>query len=125
MPAIRTARCRPAVPLETAVAWRVPVNDAKSPSKRRSFGPSPRMPERSASSTSSSSRAPTSGADRLIMRVALTSAARGRGRRVVEVVVGERRAAVHEIEEVLLDLARDRTGGGLVVGDRAGRGDLG
>ena len=68
MPAIRTARCRPAVPLETAVACAVPVNAAKSRSKRRRNGPSPSVPERRASSTSSSSRTPTSGAERPITR---------------------------------------------------------
>ena len=74
-PASSAARCRPAVPLETAVAWRVPTNDAKSLSKRRRNGPSPSVPERRASSTSSSSRAPTSGAESPITRVgaALTS----------------------------------------------------
>ena len=54
-PARRTARCRPAVPLETPAANRVPTQAAKSSSKRRPTGPSESIPERSTSSTSCSS----------------------------------------------------------------------
>src|SRR6478609_10485854 len=48
--------CRPAVPLEQATAWAVPAISANASSKRRYIGPSARSPERSTSSTSSSSR---------------------------------------------------------------------
>ena len=60
-PRLRTARCRAAVPLDTAAAPRAPSQAANSRSKRSSIGPRDRRPERSTPTISSSSRVPTSG----------------------------------------------------------------
>ena len=49
------------MPLETATASSTPSHSAKARSKRSPIGPSESRPERSTSSTSSSSRAPISG----------------------------------------------------------------
>ncbi len=61
-PASRAQRWRPAVPLETAAAWRAPTRSANASSKRAIIGPSDRRPERSTSRRSSSSRSSTNGA---------------------------------------------------------------
>ena len=60
-PCSRTPRCSAAVPLETATASSTPSQAANSRSKRSPIGPSESRPERSTSTTSSSSRAPSSG----------------------------------------------------------------
>src|SRR3954470_12286764 len=60
-PAIRASRCSPAVPLETAATYGAPIRSASSSSKRSIVGPSESRPERSTSSTSSSSRSPIQG----------------------------------------------------------------
>ena len=61
-PCSRTARCRAAVPLETATAVGARRAAPRSrASKRGSIGPSESIPERSTSRTSSSSRSPSTG----------------------------------------------------------------
>src|SRR5207247_566525 len=60
-PAMWQSRCKPAVPLETAAANGAPTRSATSSSKRSIVGPSESRPERSTSSTSSSSRSPIHG----------------------------------------------------------------
>ena len=65
-PAIRMQRCRPAVPDETAAQCGAPTASASSDSKRGPVGPSERCPERSTSSTSSSSRSSIQGAESAI-----------------------------------------------------------
>src|ERR1700682_4602347 len=61
MPAEMHSRCSPAVPDETAAAYGAPTFAANASSKRSIIGPSERRPDRSTSSTSSSSRASTYG----------------------------------------------------------------
>ena len=60
-------RCRPAVPDETAAQCGAPTASAKIASNRGPVGPSESQPERSTSSTSSSSRSSIHGALRLIV----------------------------------------------------------
>src|ERR687895_2999583 len=61
MPAARTARCRPAVPLETPDTGRPPRRADSACSKAGSRGPSERRPERSVSRTRVSSAGPMLG----------------------------------------------------------------
>src|ERR687892_802311 len=56
-----TPRCSAAVPLDTATASPTPSHSASARSNLSSIGPSDSAPERSTSSTSSSSRSPISG----------------------------------------------------------------
>ena len=60
-PTARSARCSPAVPLETALAWAAPARGANARSNSPSIGPSDSRPERSTPSTRSSSAAPSTG----------------------------------------------------------------
>src|SRR5436190_447164 len=60
-PAMWQSRCRPAVPLESAAAYGAPTRSATRSSKRSIVGPRESRPERSTSSTSSSSRSPIQG----------------------------------------------------------------
>ena len=65
-PTARSARCRPAVPLETALAYKEspptpPTRRANACSNSPTFGPSESSPERSTSSTARSSSTPSVG----------------------------------------------------------------
>ncbi len=60
-PTARSARCSPAVPLETAMAWAAPIRCAKARSNSPRAGPSDSRPERSTLSTRSSSASPSTG----------------------------------------------------------------
>ncbi len=63
-PAATHSMCRPAVPLDTAAAYGAPTASAKSSSNRSIQGPSDRRPDRSTSTTSSSSLSSSQGAER-------------------------------------------------------------
>ena len=80
MPSACRQRCRPAVPLETATAWRTPMRSAQARSKRGPIGPSESWPERSTSSTSSRSRSPMTGLASGMRSSAGAQPGRGRGR---------------------------------------------
>src|SRR5688572_3939106 len=73
-PAARASRCSPAVPLESETAYGAPVRSAISSSNRSIMGPSESRPERSTSSTSSSSRSPRYGRESGIRVAALLRA---------------------------------------------------
>src|SRR4029450_5657592 len=73
-PAVMQRRWRPAVPLETAAAYGAPTASANAPSNRSIVGPSESRPERSTSTTSSSSRSSSHGEERLIVRTDATGA---------------------------------------------------
>src|SRR5438105_1969406 len=60
-PAARSARCRPAVPLDTALASLAPTRAANARSNCMVHGPSDRRPERSTSTTARSSASPSAG----------------------------------------------------------------
>src|SRR5439155_19422062 len=66
-PASRMQRCSPAVPDETAAQHGAPTASANMDSNLGPVGPSESHPERSTSSTSSSSRSSIQGALRLIL----------------------------------------------------------
>src|SRR5918996_1284570 len=83
MPARRTQRWSPAVPLETAAVWGAPTCSASAASKRSIIGPRERRPERSTSRTSSSSRPSIQGAESGISRAKLGA---GSGRRLLGVL---------------------------------------
>jgi hypothetical protein len=60
-PTARSARCSPAVPLDTALAWAAPSRAANASSKAGTRGPSESWPERSTSASASSSSSPRTG----------------------------------------------------------------
>jgi len=60
-PEARSARCSPAVPLDTAIACCAPSRRAKAVSNAGSIGPSESWPDIKAFITSSCSRSPISG----------------------------------------------------------------
>src|SRR3954466_14796373 len=60
-PAARSARCRPAVPLDTALACATPRRAAKRRSNSGTRGPSDSWPERRTSRTARSSASPMTG----------------------------------------------------------------
>jgi hypothetical protein len=60
-PAARSARCRPAVPLDTALACVAPTRVPNADSNSSTRGPRDRRPERRTSSTAVSSASPMSG----------------------------------------------------------------
>ena len=60
-PTARSARCSPAVPLETALAWATPSRAANASSKAGTRGPSESWPDRRTSSTACSSASPEHG----------------------------------------------------------------
>src|SRR6478672_7148648 len=122
-PAMCMQRWRPAVPEETAAQWGAPTASASIDSKRGPVGPSESQPERSTSSTSSSSRSSIHGALRLIRSVAVdtrVSAAREL-RYGVEPLLPALTRATNGVEIRLLDRERDLTDADLVVVDRAQR----
>src|SRR6476646_8228970 len=134
IPSCAIQACRPAVPLEQATAWRVPATSANASSNRRIIGPSARLPDRSTSSTSSSSRPSRYGRASGIWRTATTSARPWspgsrphRCRHGILEELGEALvAALHGGEEHLLDLARDRAAAADVLAvDRRDRRHLG
>src|SRR5690348_6076396 len=115
------ATCRPAVPLEQAIACCVPTRSAKPRSNAGPTGPHARLSDRRTSSTSSSSRLSRYGRARGMERVvtmALDRCADGILEQVGEALV----LPADDGEERLLDLLRDRAAraGGMVV-DRCHR----
>src|SRR5689334_17114575 len=130
-PTLRRARpaCSPAVPLEQATANRLPATAANDSSNRASIGPSASVPERSTSSTSSSSRASIDGRARGMVRVMTTAIALradGRRGRIFEELAPALLAPRDDVEEDALQVGGDRpTAAALLVVDRCHRRHLG
>src|SRR5438067_7654335 len=107
MPRRWSATCRPAVPLEHAMACCVPTRSANARSNAGPTGPQARLSDRRTSSTSSSSRLSMYGRARGIDRV-VTTALDGRADRILEQVGEALVLSADDGEERVLDLLRYR-----------------
>ena len=76
-PTARSARCSPAVPLDTALACGAPTRAANARSNSGTRGPSESCPERSTSSTARSSASPSTGRASGIVLAPRAASARG------------------------------------------------
>src|SRR6478735_7930754 len=129
MPSRARHACRPAVPLEQATENRLPDAAANDSSNRASIGPSASEPERSTSSTSSSSRASIDGRASGMVRVMTTAIALradGCRGRIFEELAPSLLATRDHVEEHTLQVRGDGAApaAGLVV-DRRHRRHLG